>query len=37
MSGLGAGSSYLYVEHHLTVMAAEVTSGFDVTFAGFEF
>ena len=36
MGGLDAGGGCLYVEHRLTVTAADVTSGFDVTFAGFQ-
>ena len=37
MGGLGAGSGCLYGECRLTMMAADVTSGFDVTFADFKF
>ena len=37
MGRLGADSGYLYVKHHLTVIAADVTSSLGVTVAVFEF
>ena len=37
MGGLGVDGDCLYDEHYLTEIAADVTSGFDATFADFKF